>query len=55
MIKYKGWIIETSPHDYRFPVWFVHEEYDGPEDNRSGMAKSVEAAKEEIDSGLYDV
>lgn len=49
---YRGWHIHYDPPP--IPVrncdWqFWHEEYDGPGDNRSGHAPSLETAKAEID------
>lgn len=48
---------EHAPYDYEPPPipalecdWqWVHEDYDGPEDNRCGHAPSLEAAKADID------
>lgn len=50
-VHYRGWRIyigEWTPFEY------VHEDYDGPEDNRCGTAKTVEEAKREIDEYIVD-
>jgi hypothetical protein len=33
----------------QFAYQYIHDGYDGPEDNRAGYAESVEACREEID------
>jgi len=51
-VVYRGYVIECQPpaipsrsFDWRF--W--HEDYDGPEDSRRGVAASLEEAKRDID------
>ena len=52
MIHYKGYKIEKvlKPIPSRKMDWdYVHEDYDGPEDNRCGCAASIEECKSDID------
>ncbi len=50
---YRGYRISYDPKPIPASCgvdWsFVHEDYDGPEDNRCGCAASAEACREEID------
>lgn len=53
-ILYGDWRIYENDfrahHDWRTVRWlYVHDDYDGPEDDRSGFAASIEACKAEID------
>lgn len=50
--NYKGWSISHVPkpipnrsHDWEF----VHQDYDGPPDDRFGFAPSLDAARAQID------
>lgn len=52
-MKYRGYIITHNPkpiplraHDYDY----VHDEYDGPDDDRCGSEASVEECKAAIDA-----
>ena len=49
-MMYKGYRIERE-YPPIFGTWYsyAHEDYDGPEDIRCGVAKSIEAAKAHID------
>lgn len=50
--EYRGFRIDYAPPPIpaRECDWqWVHEDYDGPEDNRCGHAPSLEAAKADID------
>jgi hypothetical protein len=54
-IEYRGWHIYrnsfTAHHRWRKVMWcYVHKDYDGPEDNRSGACATVYACKSEIDA-----
>ena len=49
---YRGFVISyyAPPIPIRTCDWqWVHEDYDGPEDNRCGHAASREAAKADVD------
>ncbi len=51
-VAYRGFRIDyyPPPIPIRTCDWqYVHEDYDGTEDNRYGHAPSLEAAKAEID------
>jgi hypothetical protein len=53
-IKYKGYLIYqndfTAHPDWADVSWlYIHEDYDGPEDNRAGVHSSVDLCKQEID------
>lgn len=52
-MKYRGYTI-TREHPPIPGVWwaYVHKDYDGPEDNRSGHESSPEACKDAIDDHL---
>ncbi len=52
-IRYGSWLIYrndfTAHPDWRSVAWlYVHEDYDGPEDNRCGHGPSVDACMTEI-------
>ena len=52
MSKYRGYVITRNPPPIptrKFDWEYCHEDYDGPGDNRCGVAASEEAAKAEID------
>jgi len=50
MTKYRGYTIEPAlvpiPGDW---YSYYHEDYDGDEDHRAGVARGIEQAKEWID------
>lgn len=50
--RYGDWTITHDPKpipDRRWDWSFVHDDYDGPGDDRCGDAASLEACKAEID------
>lgn len=49
--KYKGYNIAATNAGgtFLFSHEFFHDDYDGPEDNRLGHAKSLQSAKDQID------
>jgi hypothetical protein len=56
MIEYRGYTIvhDPKPIPIRTKDWdYVHNEYDGPGDNRCGSTDSLESAKAAIDE-LYE-
>jgi hypothetical protein len=51
-IKYRGYVIVHEPPSIpsrAFDWQFWHEDYNGPEDHRCGLAASLEEAKRDID------
>ena len=56
--RYRDYTIEYNPKPIpiRTKDWdYVHDDYDGPEDNRLGSTNSLESAKAEIDDMCEDV
>lgn len=55
MLAYGDWYIYPNDPPPPIPGWqkfawaFVHKDYDGPGDNRSGYAESEQACRETID------
>lgn len=57
-IKFAGYIITESKNPSEHGYGYVHEDYDGPEDNRHGFCSTIdECLKEIVDNTvrvLYD-
>jgi len=50
MTKYKGYTITRENAPIPGEWWaFAADDYDGPEDNRAGIAVSIDCAKNQID------